>query len=361
VLYHLLLSLQDLFSPLNIFRYITFRTACAALTSVILTLVLLPRFTHLVRRKGFTERISEHAPENHAAKGGTPTSGGIVFLFASVLSTALWADVVNPFVLLSMFATIWLGFWGYIDDRVKQRGEKKKGLSKSVKFGGQLILAVLVLLFLKQVFPADYATKTQALFLKNTYLELGIFYFLFIVFVFVGSTNSVNLADGLDGLAAGAALAPMTVMLVVTYIAGHKVISEYLNVLHVPAAGELTVFAGAFLGCLSGFLWFNTHPASIFMGDTGSQALGGALGILGILSKQEILLAIAMGFFVLETISVIIQVICFRCTDGKRVFRRAPMHHHFEELGWPESKVVVRLWIISGFFAILALATLKVR
>jgi phospho-N-acetylmuramoyl-pentapeptide-transferase len=313
-----------------------------------------------MRKKGFTERISEHAPEKHAVKGGTPTSGGIVFLFASAISTVLWADVTNPFVILALFTTVWLGFWGYFDDRMKQRGEKKTGLSKSVKLVGQLALAVVVLIFLREMFPKAYATKTQVLFFKNIYVELGLFYFLFIVFVFVGATNSVNLADGLDGLAGGAALAPMAVMLVVSYIAGHRVISEYLSVLFIPGAGELTIFAGGFLGCLTGFLWFNTHPASVFMGDTGSQALGGALGILGILSKQEILLAIAMGFFVLEALSVIVQVASYRITGG-RVFRRAPFHHHFEEMGWLESKVVVRLWIISGFFALLALATLKVR
>jgi phospho-N-acetylmuramoyl-pentapeptide-transferase len=285
-----------------------------------------------------------------------------VFLFASTISTVLWADIANAFIILALFATVWLGFWGYFDDRMKQKGERKKGLSKSVKFAGQLALAVVVLLFLRRMFPSVYATKTQLLFFKNVYIELGLFYFIFIVFVFTGSTNSVNLADGLDGLAAGAALAPMAVMLAVAYIAGHGVISDYLNVLFIPGSGELTIFAGAFLGCLTGFLWFNAHPASVFMGDTGSQALGGAIGILGILTKQEILMAIAMGFFILEALSVIIQVGCYRVTKGKRrAFRRAPIHHHFEEMGWPESKAVVRLWIISGFFALLALATLKVR
>ncbi len=361
MLYHLLYPLKDKFIIFNLFRYITFRTFSAALTAFILTIVLLPYFISYMKKRGLTERISEHVPEGHRKKEGTATSGGLVFIPAVLVSVILWSILTNPFIYVALFVLVYLGILGYIDDRLKYTGDKKKGMSKRTKLLFQSLLSVIVLLCILKLYPPQYATATQVLFFKNVYLELGIFYVILVIFVFVGTTNAVNLTDGLDGLAAGASLSPMAVMLVVAYISGHKILSKYLNILYIPGVGELSVFAGAFIGALVGFLWFNAYPAEVFMGDTGSQALGGGLGILAILTKQEVLLALAGGLFVLETLSVIIQVIYFRKTGGKRFFKKAPLHHHFEELGWPEPKIVVRFWIISLVFALIAVSTLKIR
>lgn len=357
--YHLFYPLKIIFSPFNIFRYITFRAAYAGLTAFIITFLLLPPFIRWVKKKGLREKISENTPLRHKGKEGTPTSGGIVLILSVVISVLLWANLTNRFIYVALLTTIWLGFWGYIDDLVK-RNKTKKGVSKKLKLFGQSILALGIFFFVRNFFAKEVATSTQILFFKNVFLGLGIFYIFFMFFVFVGATNAVNLTDGLDGLATGCALAPMGVFAIVSYVAGHKILSGYLNILYIPQAGELTIFASAFLGSLLGFLWYNAHPAEIFMGDTGSQALGGAFGILAILTKQEILLAVAGGIFVLEALSVIIQVLIFR-TKGKRFFRRAPLHHHFEEMGWPESRIVVRFWIISMIFGAIALSTLKIR
>jgi len=278
-----------------------------------------------------------------------------------LISVFLWAIPWNPFVYLSLFVLLYLGILGYVDDRMKKRGHKKGGLSQKAKLLYQTILSVFVLFCIYRLYPTEYATSTQVLFFKNVFLELGVFYLLLVIFVFVGTTNAVNLTDGLDGLAAGASLPPMAVMLVVAYVTGHRILSNYLNILYIPGIGELSVFAGALIGALTGFLWFNSYPAEVFMGDTGSQALGGSLGILAILTKQEVLLAVAGGLLVIEALSVILQVAYFRSTGGKRIFKKAPLHHHFEEKGWAEPKIVVRFWIISLVFAIIAISTLKIR
>lgn len=359
--YQLLFPLRDKFFAFNIFRYISFRTFSAALTAFVLTLLLLPVFIKKMKNTGHTERISEHVPQGHKKKEGTVTSGGLVFLPVVLISVFLWAIPWNPFVYLSLFVLLYLGILGYVDDRMKKRGHKKGGLSQKAKLLYQTILSVFVLFCIYRLYPTEYATSTQVLFFKNVFLELGVFYLLLVIFVFVGTTNAVNLTDGLDGLAAGASLPPMAVMLVVAYVTGHRILSNYLNILYIPGIGELSVFAGALIGALTGFLWFNSYPAEVFMGDTGSQALGGSLGILAILTKQELLLAVAGGLLVIEALSVILQVAYFRSTGGKRIFKKAPLHHHFEEKGWAEPKIVVRFWIISLVFAIIAISTLKIR
>jgi len=359
VLYHFLYPLKVHFFPFNVFRYITFRASYAALTSLLLTYFLMPIFIRFIKKRGITERIYEYLPETHKRKEGTPTAGGIVFLPAAIISVLLWANLKNPFVLMAIFSTTLLGLLGFVDDLMKVNG--KRGLSKKAKLFGQLILSLIVFFFAKANFPGKVAFSTQVLFFKNYFLYLGLIYIAFLMFVFVGVTNSVNLTDGLDGLAAGCALAPFGVFAVLAYVSGHKIISNYLNILFIPKAGELTIFATSFFGALLGFLWYNAYPAQIFMGDTGSQAVGGALGILAILTKQEILLAIAGGVFVIEALSVILQVIYFRTTGGKRFLRKAPLHHHYEEIGQPETKIVIRFWIVSFLLGVVALSTLKIR
>ena len=356
MLAELLYPLRDAFVGFNLFKYITFRTAGAAVTALLLTLLLLPPF---IKRFSIPERISEDVPERHLSKEGTPSSGGVVIVLAVLLSALLWAKPVLP-TWLAVGSTLYLGLMGLADDLLKRRGDKKKGMSKRVKLLLQLVLAVLVALGLYYAYP-EKAFLVQFPFVKTLYLNLGFFYALFILFVFVGTVNSVNLADGLDGLAAGAAVPVFVALGGMAYAAGHLKLSSYLQVLYLPGAGELAVFAGAVLGALMGFLWFNAYPAEVFMGDVGSQALGGAMAITAIMAKQEITLAIAAGLFVLEALSVIIQVAYFRLTGGKRVFRCAPLHHHFELGGWPEPKVVVRFWVLSALFATFALATLKLR
>lgn len=361
MLYHLLFPLREYWFPFNVFRYITFRAAMAAATAFVLTLIFVPLVIRYVRQRGHTERISEYVPQQHRRKAGTPTSGGLAFLPAVGIAVLLWAKLTVPFVYMALFVLLWMALLGFWDDRIKLEGERKQGLSKWWKLFFQGVLSLLVVLFVYWVFGPYDATRTQSLFFKNLYFNLGPFYFFFVILVFLGTTNAVNITDGLDGLAAGAALAPMGVFAVVAYITGHKVLAEYLNIRYFPGAGELSIFAAAFIGALLGFLWFNAYPAEVFMGDTGSQALGGAFAILAILTKQELLLALAGGLFVLEALSVLIQVTYFHRTGGRRLFRKAPIHHHFEELGWPEPKIVVRFWILSMVFGLLALATLKIR
>ena len=356
MLAELLYPLRDYFIGFNLFKYITFRTAGAAVTALLLTWALLPPF---IRRFSIPERISEHVPERHKVKEGTPSSGGIIILFSVLLATFLWAKPILP-TWLALGSMAYLGAMGLADDVLKRKGDKKRGMPKRVKLAFQFALAVLVALGLYHAYP-EKAFLLQVPFAKFLYINLGFFYALFILFVFVGTVNAVNLTDGLDGLAAGAAAPVFVALGGMAYAAGHAKLSSYLQILHLPGAGELAVFSGAVLGSLLGFLWFNAYPAEVFMGDVGSQALGGAMAIVAIMSKEELTLAIAAGLFVLEALSVLVQVAYFRATGGKRVFRCAPLHHHFELGGWPEPKVVVRFWVLSALFATFALATLKLR
>ncbi len=350
---------KEIHTVFNLFNYITFRCALAFVFSFSLTFLLLKVFIR--RAKGrFYERISEDVPKRHRIKEGTPSSGGLVFVPASIISTVLWARPVMEIV-LAVVATVVMGTMGFIDDVSKlKRKDKKGGLRKTYKIIFQLVLGVIFAIGATYIF-GDKAFMTQVLFIKNYFINLGIFYFVFVSFVIAGTSNAVNLTDGLDGLAAGVVLFPMAVLGIVAYFEGNFKFANYLNILYIKNAGQLSIFASAFFGSLVAFLWYNSYPAEIFMGDTGSQALGGALASLAVLTKQEVLLAVAGGVLVMETLSVALQIGYFKLTGGKRIFRRAPIHHHFEEMGWGETKVVVRFWIASLLFSLVAVATLKIR
>ncbi len=360
--YHIFYPLAKYSIIFNLFRYITFRTMYASVTSFVLTIIFLPIFIKKVKKLGLKEKIYEYAPETHKVKEGTPTGGGVVFVTSVIIATLLWANLTNLFIYTALLVTLYLGIFGFIDDYTKLRGASdRRGLPAWVKFLGHFVLSVFVLFMMYKIFPPAVRTKTQFLVFKNFFIDFGWAYIVFVMLVFIGATNSVNLTDGLDGLAAGASIPTLGVFLIVAYIAGNKILSSYLHILFIPGAGELSIFIGSFMGALLGFLWYNAHPADIFMGDTGSQAIGGALGIVSILTKQEFLLAVAGFLFVMEALSVIIQVFYFKKSGGKRIFKKAPLHHHFEELGWSENKIVVRFWIISAIFAVIAISTLKIR
>ncbi len=360
--YHIFYPLAKYSIIFNLFRYITFRTMYASVTSFVLTMIFLPIFINKIRSAGIGEKINEYAPETHRRKEGTPTGGGIVFVLSVVIATLLWANLKNLYIYTALIVTVYLAIFGLVDDLAKLKGVgSRRGLSAWAKIAGHVVLSLFVLFMIYRIFPDGIRTKTQFLFFKNFLIDFKIFYLLFVLLVFIGATNAVNLTDGLDGLAAGASIPTFGVFLVVAYITGNKILSSYLHLLYFKGAGELSIFVGAFMGALLGFLWFNAHPADVFMGDTGSQAIGGALGIVSILTKQEFLLAVAGFLFVIEALSVIIQVLYFRFTGGKRVFLRSPIHHHFELLGWNENKIVVRFWIISAIFAVIAISTLKIR
>lgn len=358
MLYHLFAPHAQVWIVFNLFRYITFRAFMAATTAFVVTLIIMPWFIRLSQRLGHTERISEDVPQ-HQEKQGTPTSGGLVFGGAVLLSILLWARLDVMFTWAAWVAIAWMLLMGFLDDRMKLLGHKKVGMSVRTKVILQFLLSLVVFAFVWKIY-GSMAMKTQTLFFKNLFVYLGWFYPLFMVFVFIGATNAVNLTDGLDGLAAGSALAPMGVLMVVAYVQGHALLSRYLNLIFAPGSGELAIVAAAWIGALLGFLWFNAHPAEVFMGDSGSQSLGGALAVLAILAKQEFLLAIAGGVFVMEALSVILQVAVYKRTR-KRIFRMAPIHHHFEKLGWHENKIVVRFWVLSMVFSLIAIATLKIR
>ncbi len=355
----LLQSLRHLNIVFNLFSYLTFRSAIAFVLSFVLTYFLLRWY---IRRFGSSlyERISEDVPERHKKKEGTPSSGGIIFVSVALVVTLLMASPV-PAVLTAVFTTAVMGGMGLIDDLSKlRRVEKKGGLSKRVKLVFQIGLGFVFAFVSLHIF-GDKAFTTQILFLKNYFIYMGWLYVLFVALVLSGTANGVNLTDGLDGLATGVVLFPLVIFGIIAYVEGNVKFATYLNVLYIRDAGQLVVFASSLAGALVAFLWYNTHPAEVFMGDTGSQAIGGALASLAILTKQELLLAVAGGVLVLETLSVALQIWYFRMTGGKRLFLMAPLHHHFEKLGWHENKIVVRFWIMSLLFSLLALATLKVR
>ena len=361
MLYHILYPLKDVFFGFNIFRYITIRAAFAAVFAFAITVWIIPKLIKWSDRHALKERISEDVPERHRVKEGTPSSGGLAFIFGVVISVLLFERLDVSFTWIALLVTIYLGAMGFADDRIKLMGHKKKGMSKKCKIFFQTMLTVIVFGFIMWKYPPDMRLSTQSLIFKHFVVDLWYFYPIFLFFVFVGTTNAVNITDGLDGLAAGSALPVIGAFIAVAYIEGHAKFASYLHLLHIQGVGEIAVFGSAFLGALLGFLWFNAHPAEIFMGDTGSQSLGGAIAIMSILTKQELLLAVAGGLFVIEMMSVIIQIVYFRATGGKRVFLRAPIHHHFELKGWAEPKIVVRFWIISLIFSLIALAMLKVR
>jgi len=359
MLYHLLYPLNTVFSGFNVFRYITLRSIGGAVTAFLLVLVFGPLFIRTMRRLQIGQVIRDDGPETHLAKKGVPTMGGILIIFAIATGTILWARLDNLMVWLGLFVTIFYGFIGFIDDYRKIKKQNSKGLSARGKLALQVIGAAVVGLFIS-LHPA-FDGQLSLPFLKNFHPDLGWFYVIFAVAVIVGSSNAVNLTDGLDGLAAGPTIVTSAVYMVFSYLAGHVVLAEYLNLPYVAGSGELAVFCGAIFGGCLGFLWFNAFPAQLFMGDVGSLALGGALGSIAIIIKQEFLLAIVGGIFVMEVLSVILQVGYFKMTKGKRIFLMAPFHHHFEKKGWQEPKVVVRFWIVSIILGLVAIATLKLR
>jgi phospho-N-acetylmuramoyl-pentapeptide-transferase len=377
MLYYLFFYLlRPHFSPLNVFRYITVRTAVASITALLLSLLLGPWVIERLREMQVKQYIREDGPKGHQKKAGTPTMGGVLIVAAIVIPTILWADLRNPYVLLALGATLAFGAIGFIDDYNKVVRRRNLGLTARGKFLLQVLTCIgvgvaLVGLQAKGV----YSTQLSVPFLKKLHPDLVVDsilgnrflwplafvpFIVFLVIVIAGLSNGVNLTDGLDGLAIGCVLVSSTALTVITYLSSNARFAEYLEIQKVPDAAELTIFCGSLVGASLGFLWYNAHPAEMFMGDVGSLALGGAIGVVAVILKQEILLLSIGGIFVVELLSVIIQVGSFKLT-GKRVFRMAPLHHHFELAGWSESKIIVRFWIVALVFSLFALTTLKLR
>ena len=360
MLYHLLYQLHDRFSGFNVFRYITFRSAGAVLTALLVTFVLGPSMIAWLRRLKVGQHVRNDGPQTHLAKQGTPTMGGLLIVAALVSSVLLWSDLTNKYVWIVLFATLAFGGIGFWDDYLKVVKKRSTGLRAIQKFGLQIIASAVIGFFLYYNPGDPNSTSLSVPFLKRLFLDLGWFYIPFVIIVIVGSSNAVNLTDGLDGLAIGLVGIAATANAVIVYLGGNKIIADYLKILYIPGSGELTIFCGALLGASLGFLWYNAHPAEVFMGDVGSLSLGGALGTLAVVTKHELILVIVGGIFVIETVSVILQVGSYKLT-GKRIFRMAPIHHHFEQIGWPESKVITRFWIIGIILALVSIATLKLR
>ena len=362
MLYHLLYALRDEVSAFNVFRYITFRSAYAALTALVICFVVGPLFIRFMTHVKAGQYVRSEGPKSHHAKAGTPTMGGILIHLAIVVATLLWADLENPYIWIVLFVTIAFGAIGFADDWFKLARRRSLGLTAKQKLGLKAIDSQLVGPAISGLptIHNSWSTVLTFPFFKSLVLDLGVFYLPFVVFVIVGSSNAVNLTDGLDGLAIGTTLIAAVTYAILTYAAGNYRIADYLRIAWVPGTGELAVFCGALVGASLGFLWFNAHPAEIFMGDVGSLAIGGAIGCVAVMIKQEILLVLVGGLFVIEALSVIVQVGSFRLT-GRRVFRMAPIHHHFELSGWSETKVVVRFWIVAMIFAVVSLSTLKLR
>jgi phospho-N-acetylmuramoyl-pentapeptide-transferase len=361
MLYHLLYPLHDQFSVLNVFRYITFRTALATLMALLISLALGSRLIHRLREIQIGQHIRPEGPLTHQTKQGTPTMGGLLIVIAVVLPSLLWADLTNPFVWMVLVSTLLYGVIGFTDDYLKLSRKRSLGLTAGKKLMAQWIVALLLgLALLWLVEQGRYSTTLSVPFFKTWTPEIGWLYAPWAMLVIVGAANAVNLTDGLDGLAIGTSLIAAGTYSILAYIAGHATVSGYLDVPNVKGTGELAIICGTIVGASLGFLWFNCNPAQVFMGDVGSMALGGALGTVAVLIKQEILLVFVGGLFVIEALSVILQVASFKMR-GKRIFRMAPIHHHFELGGWSEQTVVIRFWIVAIIFALIGLSTLKLR
>lgn len=359
MLYRFLYPLHEYYSYLNVFKYITFRTFGAAITAIVLCLWLGPAFIRLMQEKQMKQVVRENGPASHLSKRGTPTMGGALILFSSLLSSVLWCDLENPKIWMILFLTLTFGLIGFIDDYRKVIQKNPKGLAGRYKLLGQFLFSGIAVAFL--LYTQEISSEVYLPLFKDVTLNFGPFgYWIFGMLTIVGASNAVNLTDGLDGLAIGPTIINALTFGLLAYCSGHLVIASYLQIPHVSGAGELSVFLAALASACLGFLWFNTYPAQVFMGDVGSLALGGALGGSAVMTKNEILLVVCGGIFVVEALSVMIQVASFK-TTGKRVFKMAPIHHHFELKGWPEPKVIVRFWIISVILALITLSTLKLR
>ncbi|MBI4685035.1 MAG: phospho-N-acetylmuramoyl-pentapeptide-transferase [Nitrospirae bacterium] len=360
MLYNFIYSLHDWISPLNLFRYITFRTALSILTAMFIVFVIGPCVIERLRKFSVTQNIRHDGPQTHRGKAGTPTMGGVLIIISILITVFLWGNLKNRYIWVMIFSLTGFGTIGFIDDYLKVVRRNSKGLRVCYKFGGQILLALVIGIFL-YINPKDpYNDVLSIPFFKKWLFDLGWFYIPFSIIVIVGSSNAVNLTDGIDGLAIGLVGIAVLATGALVYISGHKGLAQYLQVLYLPGTGELTVFCGAMFGASLGFLWYNSYPADVFMGDVGSLSLGGALGTLAVITKHEIVLAVVGGIFVIETLSVVVQVASFKLT-GRRIFRMAPIHHHFELKGWPEPKVIVRFWIMGIMLALLSLATFKIR
>jgi len=360
-MFYYLYYLSEYFSPLNVFQYITFRAGGAIITALLISIIFGKKIIGKLKSFKIEQTIREDGPKTHLAKTGTPTMGGIMILISLLISTILWARLSNRFIVILIFSSTYLGLLGFLDDYLKLVKKHSAGLSAGKKIFYLSILSIIISAYL-YFFPSNpkYITTINIPYFKETFLNLGIFYILFSYFIVIGSSNAVNLTDGLDGLAIGTLIFSGLVYVVFAYVAGNIKFSEYLKVISVPGAGEISIFLTAMIGACLGFLWFNCHPADVFMGDTGSLFLGGSIGIVSILIKQELILLVVGGIFVIESLSVMLQVASYKIRK-KRIFKMAPLHHHFELLGYKEEKVVIRFWIIAIILSLLALTSLKIR
>ena len=362
MLYYLLVPLREHFFFFNVFSYFTVRTALAGITAFLLCLILGPWLIKMLKKYQLGEEIYANGPKSHLEKKGTPSMGGILIIGATIISSLLWGNLGNSYVRLAMATMVLFGLLGFWDDFLKIIKKKPRGLIIRHKLFSQIALAGIIgLFFIFLGLTAEFSLQLQFPFFKTWIPYLGWFYLPWIMLILVGSSNSVNLADGLDGLAIGLTLISAGAFTALCYVTSRVDLAEYLNISYVPQAAELTVFVGSMAGACLGFLWYNSHPAQIFMGDVGALSLGATIGVISILIKQEFLLFMVAGVFVLEALSVLIQVSYFKITGGKRVFKMAPLHHHFELIGWSEEKIVIRFWIAGVIFALFSLATLKLR
>ena len=364
-----LYQFKDLFFGFNLFRYITVRAALAAITALLFSLLIGPKIIQFLRRKQIGEEIRSDGPQTHLKKAGTPTMGGMIILAGVILGVLLWAKLTNFYIQLIFISTVWMGIVGFMDDYLKAIKKIKKGLVGRYKMAGQILLGLFIggmIYFNHELITHGINSNTSVPFFKNLEIDFSWFYIPVVIFVITGTSNAVNLSDGLDGLAVGLIAIAMLAFAGMSYVTGNVNFSDYLNIIYLPGSGELTVYCLAVVGAAMGFLWYNSYPAEVFMGDTGALALGSTLGTMSVLVKKEILLILIGGVFVAETLSVIIQTGYYRYTKkrygtGKRVFKMAPLHHHFELKGWHESKVVTRMWIVGILLALLTLTTFKVQ
>jgi phospho-N-acetylmuramoyl-pentapeptide-transferase len=369
MIYYLLEYIHKIFNPpgFEVFRYLTFRSIIAAITALMISFYFGPKIIRRLKKSQINQPIREEGPQSHKKKAGTPTMGGLIILLSIVIPVLLWSDITSVYIILVLFGTVVLGGVGFLDDYLKVVKKLPKGLIARYKLLGQIFVGLIVgctIYFLPEF--SQYSTQTTLPFFKNLNWDFSYLYIPMVIFIITATSNAVNLTDGLDGLAIGTMIFVMITLAIICYVSGNVIYADYLNIMYLPGAGELTVFIAAIIGAGLGFLWFNFYPAEIFMGDTGSLALGGAFGILTVLIKKELLIPILGGIYFAETISVIIQRVYFKYTkkkygQGKRIFKMAPLHHHFEQLDWAEPKIVIRFYIITIILALISLASFKIR